>query len=201
MWFPPKPYPKLTSLDLLRATLEDLYTLLLNPPTDTYVGNMEQSQREELIRLSDIIHPQRLELMKTSPQPKDPTPTLGVPNSDIQTTAAPKLGVVTRSKTRHTQGQADRPSQHFSAPAVNPDTGNNAEYRELSTSSDGSRWKLGMCKELGRLFQGYKSVHPEHTVNGTNTCIFITPDDIPTHKKPTYIWIVAELRPHKADPY
>jgi Reverse transcriptase (RNA-dependent DNA polymerase) len=108
---------------------------------------------------------------------------------------------VTRSRTRQQQRQKTWSGQHFGAPAVNPNTGNNAEYKELSTSSDGPRWKLGMCKELSRLFQGFQSIHPEHTVHGTNTCIFIKPEDIPTNKKPTYIRIVSELRPHKADPY
>ena len=35
MWFPPKPFPTLTSEDLLRATLEDLKEILLHPPTQT----------------------------------------------------------------------------------------------------------------------------------------------------------------------
>ena len=41
IWFPPKPFPKLTSADLLRATIEDLRTILLSPPTETYIGNMD----------------------------------------------------------------------------------------------------------------------------------------------------------------
>jgi hypothetical protein len=56
IWFPPKPFPKLTSEDLLRATIEDLQTILLNPPSETFVGNMEQTQRGELIQLSEILH-------------------------------------------------------------------------------------------------------------------------------------------------
>jgi hypothetical protein len=41
-------------------------------------------------------------------------------------------------------------------PAVHPDTGEQAKYKGLSQSSQGPRWKIGMCKEFGRLFQGYK---------------------------------------------
>ena len=56
LWFPPKPFPRLTSKDLLRATIEDLKTLLLHPPTETYVGNMEHTQRGDLIKFSDILN-------------------------------------------------------------------------------------------------------------------------------------------------
>jgi Reverse transcriptase (RNA-dependent DNA polymerase) len=56
-------------------------------------------------------------------------------------------------------------------------------------------------KELGRLFQGFQSHIPEHSVQGTDTCQFIKLQDIPPNKKATYIRIVAELREQKADPY
>jgi hypothetical protein len=59
-----------------------------------------------------------------------------------------------------------------------------------------------MCKELGRLFQGFTcKLEAIHTVQGTNTCIFISRKDIPQGKKATYIRIVSEMRPQKADPY
>jgi hypothetical protein len=37
----------------------------------------------------------------------------------------------------------------YAYPAVHPDTGRPAEYKDLSTSSQGARWKLGMSKEFG----------------------------------------------------
>jgi Reverse transcriptase (RNA-dependent DNA polymerase) len=59
-----------------------------------------------------------------------------------------------------------------------------------------------MCKELGRLFQGFTcKLEAIHMVQGTNTCIFISRKDIPQGKKATYIRIVSEMRPQKADPY
>ena len=85
--------------------------------------------------------------------------------------------------------------------AINPDTGQPADYKELATSSAGARWRLGMCKELGRLFQGYISEQREQTVQGTNMCAFFRKAAIPTNKKATYIRIIAELREQKADPY
>ena len=51
--------------------------------------------------------------------------------------------------------------------AVNPDTGLPAEYKELSKSSAGPRWKGEHCYEIGRLAQGYQDV------KGTNTMHFI----------------------------
>jgi hypothetical protein len=38
--------------------------------------------------------------------------------------------------------------------AVNPDTGGIAEYKELSTCSDGNLWQASNADEIGRMFQG-----------------------------------------------
>ena len=103
LWFPPKAFPKLTSKDLLRATIEDLKVILLNPPTETYVGNLEQTQRGELLQLQEVLHQtaQPVQLKKTAPllgvpaatQPKQSTatftesahaPLLGVPNTHTE---------------------------------------------------------------------------------------------------------------------
>jgi hypothetical protein len=194
MWFPSRPFPKLTSEDLLRATIEDLKTLLLHPPTETYIGNMEQTQRGELIQLSDILHQHH---------------TVTVDNKKAPTTKmsghpAPPLGVVAPQPPRRSSRTVTEPNRytpHFGATAINVDTGKHAEYKELAHSSTGTRWRLGMAKEMGRLFQGFQSATPEHSVQGTNTCIFIKPSEVPAGKRATYIRIVAELREHKADPY
>jgi hypothetical protein len=59
-----------------------------------------------------------------------------------------------------------------------------------------------MCKEMGRLFQGYTcKLQPEHTVQGTSTCKFICKKDMPAGKKPTYVRTVADFRQHKVDQY
>ena len=47
--------------------------------------------------------------------------------------------------------------KHFSAKAINPDTGLGAEYPELRKSSDGTHWETSMANEFGRLFQGIVS--------------------------------------------
>ena len=54
-----------------------------------------------------------------------------------------------------------------------------------------------MCRELGRLSQGYK-----HDVTGTDTVFFLTHQQIksiPTDRTVTYAKIVVNYRPQKED--
>jgi hypothetical protein len=196
MWFPPKPFPRLTSEDLLRATIEDFENNPTEPPSETSVGNMEQIQRGELIQLSKILHHQTPTSRKSLYIPKDPASPLGVPPT---ADPAPALGVEPEAEPRRSARTPRPPARyrtHFCAPAINPDMGADAKYKELIKSSAGKRWLLAMCKELGRLFQGFTcKLEAIHTVKGTNTCVFISSKDIPKGKKATYIRIVAELRP------
>jgi hypothetical protein len=94
----------------------------------------------------------------------------------------------------------DNFTDHFAmhGTAVNPDTGGIAEYKELSTCSDGALWQASNADEIGRMFQGLgpDSYMPE----GTNTLFFINKIDIPRHKKPTYIRVVCANRPEKTNP-
>ena len=57
-------------------------------------------------------------------------------------------------------------------------------------------WTLAMCKELGRLAQGYQDTA------GTNTICFLTHEEIrriPANCTVTYARIVVDYRPQKAD--
>ena len=80
LWFPPKAFPKLTSEDLLRATIEDLKVILLHPPTETYVGNLEQTQRGELLQLQELLH----QTAQPVQAKKQTAPLLGVPTEPKQ---------------------------------------------------------------------------------------------------------------------
>jgi hypothetical protein len=122
-WFPQRPFPRINSTNLLRATAEDLITLLRSPPTETFVGTMEQTQRGELISLSDILYQHATTPMEKATG-KEPAKLLGV---------APEVGP--RRSTRLKE-PPDKYSPQFSSTAVNPDTGKHAEYKELSKSSD-----------------------------------------------------------------
>lgn len=81
----------------------------------------------------------------------------------------------------------------FAFKAVHPDTGELCEYRHLVKSSKGRNWELGMCRELGRLFQGYKET------KGTDTCRFIKKSDVPKDRNATYVRVVVADRPRKAE--
>ena len=82
--------------------------------------------------------------------------------------------------------------------AINPDTGQAAEYRELLRSSTAHLWSDANSNEIGRLFQGLGSLSTMPT--GTNCCFFIPKHKIPRNKKPTYIRIVCADRPKKSNP-
>jgi hypothetical protein len=82
--------------------------------------------------------------------------------------------------------------------AVNPDTGGIAEYKELSTCTDGVLWQASNADEIGRMFQGLGA--DSYMPTGTNTLFFIHKKDIPRNKKPTYVRVVCADRPEKTNP-
>jgi hypothetical protein len=91
-------------------------------------------------------------------------------------------------------------TSHFAmhGTAVNPDTGGIAEYKELSTCSDGTLWQASNADKIGRMFQG---LGPDsYMPTGTNTLFFIDKKDIPKNKKPTYVRVVCANRPEKTNP-
>jgi hypothetical protein len=81
--------------------------------------------------------------------------------------------------------------------ATHPDTNVLSEYKDLRTSSEGSRWELACAKEIGRLSQGL----PPHYPTGCNTFRFIARSAVPRTATVTYLRIVASYRPQKDDPY
>ena len=78
---------------------------------------------------------------------------------------------------------------------VDPDTGASLEYKDLKLGENSQHWLQGCSNEMGRLAQGVRS----HMLTGTNTIHFIHSFDKPTDRKATYLKIVAELKPHKAE--
>ncbi|KAI2506705.1 Reverse transcriptase (RNA-dependent DNA polymerase) [Fragilaria crotonensis] len=82
----------------------------------------------------------------------------------------------------------------FHGNAFNPDTGQLAEYRELSQCSEGPLWQHSNAEEIGRLAQGYGDV------KGTNTMFFIPVTAIPADRKATYLRVVVASRPEKVNP-
>jgi len=69
--------------------------------------------------------------------------------------------------------------------AFNPDTGELAKYKELSTSSDGTLWQQANATEIHCLAQGTP------VVPGTNTMFFIPVTAIPPGHHATYLCIIC----------
>ena len=85
------------------------------------------------------------------------------------------------------------------AGVVNPETGETlSKYEQLlKVPALKKTWTAAMCKELGRLAQGYGDTQ------GTYTIRFMTIDEIkeiPKNKTVTYARIVVDYRPQKEDP-
>ena len=89
---------------------------------------------------------------------------------------------------------ASRPHFALHGHAINPGTGQIAECRKLSQSSDGPIWKASNSDEIGRLAQGFG------TIKGAITIFFIHPLAMPPGRKDTYLRGTA-LRLKKANPY
>jgi hypothetical protein len=112
--------------------MEDLVTILKHPPTDTFAGTLEPTQRGELLKLMDTLYqPTTHNSVQTQARSLGVVPTKDAPQSFIDTLVPSG-------------------SQTFSGTAINKDTGAQTEYRELVQSSEGPRWTIAMCKELGR---------------------------------------------------
>jgi len=91
-------------------------------------------------------------------------------------------------------------TEHFAlhGSAVNPDTQQIADYRELSQCSDGKWWMQSNREEIGRLCSGLGKDSEMPT--GTETMHFIDIKDIPKGRKATYLRIVCADRPEKSNP-
>lgn len=85
---------------------------------------------------------------------------------------------------------------HSANLVIDPDTGKSLTYAQL-VKRDPTTWKPSLSNEIGRLTQGT----PSGTITGSNVCTFISKDEIPAGKIPTYCVLVASIREGKADKY
>ena len=72
--------------------------------------------------------------------------------------------------------------------AINPDSGNVAEYPELSQCRDGLLWQASNTEEIERM------------IDKTQTMSFIHRRELPANKRATYIRVVCADRPEKDNP-
>jgi hypothetical protein len=141
------------------------------------------------------------------------TPSGAAPLSHVAKAASPRRSNRKRRKSQKHQRTTDNaqanamhtcPSldndDHWAlhGTAINPDTGQVAEYNELSKSSDGALWILSNTEEFGRLAQG---LGPDsHMPHGTDTIRFIRRDQVPKGRTAAYIRVVCADRPEKTNP-
>jgi len=78
---------------------------------------------------------------------------------------------------------------------IDPNTG--ASHRHLIKGPDAKRWQQANTIEINRLTDG-RLIKGS---TGTKTISFITRSKLPKHKKATYLRVVSNYRPSKADPY
>jgi hypothetical protein len=82
--------------------------------------------------------------------------------------------------------------QYLANAAIHPVTGKEIEYTALMKDTQlKPLWTRVFVNECGRLFQGIRDIA------GTDTCFFVTLNDIPKDRKITYGKIVCDYKPHK----
>jgi len=144
--------------------------------------------------------------------PSRPTNASARHRPKVPATPAPKSSLIARRPEPHRYNtrtkQRYRKPQHVShactepvPPAfpepmansvIDPDTGASLEYRHLIKGPDAKRWQQDNMIEINRLIKGS---------TGTKTISFIARSKLPKHIKATYLRVVSNYRPSKADPY
>lgn len=74
-------------------------------------------------------------------------------------------------------------------------TGRILQYRDLIQRENKIMWEDAMCRELGRLAQGWE----EEGIKGTETIHFIYHSEVPQGRKATYVRPVCDIREHKKE--
>jgi hypothetical protein len=96
----------------------------------------------------------------------------------------------------------DRPTElpphafwHAANSVLDPVTGASLTYTQLCLGPEGEEWLRSTANEIGRLAQGVQPHMPE----GTNTMFFIPHTSLPPGRQATYLRVVAEEKPLKAE--
>jgi hypothetical protein len=222
-WFPKKvrvPIP--TATDEIEAALKDLTRALRASDLANPALPLEQSLTERLKELSNLLAnqdgqaradpfpalpPTQSPRVPGPPDPDDPTFTLVTKPKSRKERAAARAARTEASNASCAQAlsaTASEPAGAWMQPglalcykAFHPDTGKLSEYKDLRTSSEGARWEYALKKELARLTKGLPPEFP----SGHDVFEFIHKHEVPRHKTCTYLRIVSNYRPQKADPY
>jgi hypothetical protein len=156
------------------------------PPTPTFLGDANPHATRSTSGNLPRPRPRANCVVETTVLPPDP-------QLIVADTAKPH----TFHDSRTIRFADDSVVTHFAFSVVDPDTGAILEYADLLKGTDGPKWMNGTSLEIGRLAQGFLPA----TLSGSDTMHFIKHTDKPFDRIATYLRIVAELKPHKADPY
>ena len=172
----------------------------LNKTVEAPENLAPQSVQKQPPRLADYVRPPTHRYPTRARQPtcgaahvhKDPAP----PSVLCADATARYRSLATKCLTTR---EIMRKIPHLVCNVYNDETKRLESYQQLlKTPSMRPIWTKAMCKELGRLSQGYKD-----EVTGTNTISFMTRSEvrlIPPDKTVTYPRIVVDLRLQKPDP-
>ena len=186
-WFPAKigiPVP--TTADNLNDALLALKDALTNTNVDPLLQSIDASRRNALKELGTVL---------TNADNHAAVDISSIPVSAAAAAATPASPRVPNFLTEQLPYLDSY--IHFCGKVFHPDTGQLVEYAQLRHSSEGARWDLACTREWARLLNG----PPPDIPSGRNTFRFISKSDVPSHKKVTYLRIVSNFRPQKADPY
>ena len=219
-WFPHQvPMPTSSTTEILSQVVADFTEALVAYDPSALLPPNQSFSAPSLSRYNEIFLDPPVE---TSPRPEpDPSsksvswaPLLRVPDPPAAATTSPRrplpspAPVPRRSPGLHQANLAwttteftleiffdSRP--HQANAAINVDTGQPAEYRELLRSSEGPLWDRSSAMEWGRLSDGCTT----YSTTGTQAIQFILHSAIPKDrlKDITYIKLVVADRPFKEE--
>ena len=87
--------------------------------------------------------------------------------------------------------------EYFNTPSMSHIFNSNGKRENMSSllrGKDASIWNTSLANEFGRLAQGIKG-----RVTATDTIDFITQQEVPSHKKSTYINFICDHKPLKTE--
>lgn len=186
-FFPSKfPLPAPNSTEILYNTAQEIIQQLKNPHPATPYFQQANPDRQALDQLAEIFanHTQNTQRL----------PRLGQPNT-LKANSITNVTPETPLDDMFLQAIPDPIA--YGNGVYDPNSGKTMEYRELIQHPNTKDvWQQSSAKEFAQCAQGL----PQLNIQGSDTITFITKDQVPAGRFPTYARFVIELRPMKVDP-
>jgi hypothetical protein len=133
---------------------------------------------------------------KTAPKPFPETPAQHHHNTRFEANRHKANHAAATQRATHRTAYANHIPRYYAHSVIDPDTGEQREYKHLIRGKDAPTWLNGGANEVARLAQGRRGSN----IVGTNTIRFIPHTDLPEGRTATYLRIVVSVRPQKAEP-